>query len=193
LPSITGEGPDIAKAEDGGTVGDDSDEVAARRVVERGVGVGLDGLAGGSDAGGICEREIVLGGHALGGLDLQLSRAREPVVVERRFPQDIVHGSSNLLTLLLHALHDPNNSVEWIGALVWLIPVVTIPEPDYRHRQIRLKRGLVVVQDFGQQGPAGPYYDPQHVYTVSLPSRCIRFDSYRASRSQRLKPRRREQ
>jgi hypothetical protein len=69
-------------------------------------------------------------------------------------------------------LHDPNNSVEWIGALVWLIPVVTIPEPDYRHRQIRLKRGLVVVQDFGQQGPAGPYYDPQKSFLQSLPNGC---------------------
>src|SRR5438270_11151110 len=102
FPSITGlpaRGPDIAEAEDSGTVGDDGDEVAACRVVERGVGVGLDGLAGGSDAGGICEREVMLGGHAFGGLDLQLSRAREPVVVERCLPEDIVHGSSILLTL----------------------------------------------------------------------------------------------
>jgi hypothetical protein len=34
---------------------------------------------------------------------------------------------------MLYALHDPNNSLVRIDALVWLIPVVTVPEPDYRH------------------------------------------------------------
>jgi hypothetical protein len=43
-------------------------------------------------------------------------------------------------------------TTRWSGSVrsCGLIPVVTIPEPDYRHRQIRLKRGLVVVQDFGR-------------------------------------------
>jgi len=65
------------------------------------------------------------------------------VVFERCLPEDIVHGSSILLTLMLHALHDSKNSLEWIDVLVWLILVVSVLEPDYRRRRIRLKRGLL--------------------------------------------------
>ena len=89
---LAGERADIAEAEHGGAVGDHADQVAARGVVARGVGVGLDRLAGGGDAGRIGERQVALGGHALGRLDGEFPRARQAVVVERRLAEIVVHG-----------------------------------------------------------------------------------------------------
>ena len=65
---------DVAEAEHGGAVGDDGDEVGARRQ-----GVDFLGVVGNNEAGGgnprrIGKRQIALVGQRLGRLDLQLSR-----------------------------------------------------------------------------------------------------------------------
>ncbi len=88
---LAGQGADVAQAQHGGAVGDHADEVAAGGVVVGGVGVGLDRLAGGGDAGGVGQRQVALGGHALGRLDRQFSGPGKPVVVECGLAEIVVH------------------------------------------------------------------------------------------------------
>ena len=57
---LAGERADVAEAEHGGAVGDDGDEIAARRKRARLGRIGGDRVAGGGDAGRIGEREIAL-------------------------------------------------------------------------------------------------------------------------------------
>ena len=71
---LAGQRADVAQAEHGGAVADDGDQVAAGGQVAGGVGVGDDGLARRGDAGGVGQGQVALGGHALRGLDGQVSR-----------------------------------------------------------------------------------------------------------------------
>ena len=85
LPSITGlqaSAPMLPRPEHRGAVRDHRDQVAARGVVARGIGVGVDLLAGGGDAGRIGQREVALGRHALGRLDRELPRPRQAMIIE---------------------------------------------------------------------------------------------------------------
>ena len=80
---LGGERADVAEAEDGGAVGDDGHQVAARGVA-KGVGrVRDDFLARRRDAGRIGEREVVLVDQLLGRRDGDLAGGRKLVVVER--------------------------------------------------------------------------------------------------------------
>ncbi len=89
---LAGERADIAKAENGGTVGDDGDQVATRGQVVSDGRIGDDRLAGGGNPGRVGERQIVLRRHALGRQDREFSRFRKPVIVKRGLPQVLVHG-----------------------------------------------------------------------------------------------------
>ena len=80
---LAGERTDAAEPEHGGAVGDDGDEVGARCQRGRFRRIGGDGEAGDGDAGGVGEREVVLGGERLGRLDRELSRLRQAVIGER--------------------------------------------------------------------------------------------------------------
>ena len=70
---------DRAEAQHGRAVGEHRDQVLARGVDRRAVGIGRDRLAGKGDAGRIGEREVALVGERLGGDDLKLSRSRRAV------------------------------------------------------------------------------------------------------------------
>ena len=79
---LRGQRAEIAEAEDGGAVGDDGDEVRARRIV---VGLGRvlgDGQHRHGDAGRIGQRQVALRRHRLGRDDLEL--ARPPLRVEQQ-------------------------------------------------------------------------------------------------------------
>ena len=95
---LGGKRPDIAQAEHRGAVGDHADQVAAHGVDVRGQRVGGDFLAGGGDAGGIGQGEVALAGHALGRLDLELSRPWQAVVIKRGLAEILVHTWSRLPT-----------------------------------------------------------------------------------------------
>ena len=75
-------GPIAAQAQHRGAVAEDSDQILARGVDRRIVGVGRDRLAREGDAGRIGEREIALIGERLGGDDLKLSRPGRAVKVQ---------------------------------------------------------------------------------------------------------------
>ena len=86
LPSITGldgKRAEIAEAEDRGAVGNDRDEIALGGEVIGAGGVGGDRLDRDRDPGGVSKAQVALGGHRLGGDDLDLARAAEAVEVER--------------------------------------------------------------------------------------------------------------
>ena len=82
---LAGERADVAESEHGGAVGDDGDEVAARRVLVGGVGIVLDREAGLGDAGRVGEREVALVVERLGGDDGDLAGASARVIVESVF------------------------------------------------------------------------------------------------------------
>ena len=86
---LGGERADRAQPEHGRAVGDDADQVAARRQLGGRRGIAHDLVAGGGDAGRIGEREVALGGQRLGRDDLDLSRPGETMVAERAFGQFI--------------------------------------------------------------------------------------------------------
>ena len=86
---------DVAEPQHRGAVGDHAHQVAARGVGAREVGVGLDGLAGCRDAGGIGECEVALGRHALGRHHRQLSRLRQAVIIQCRPAEVLVHRRSS--------------------------------------------------------------------------------------------------
>ena len=88
---LAGQRADVAQAEHGGAVGDHAHQIATRGVVVGGMGIGDDRLAGGGDAGRVGERQVELGRHALGRLDRQLPRLRQPVVVQCRLAEVVVH------------------------------------------------------------------------------------------------------
>ena len=78
---------DIAQAEHGGAVGDDGDQVAARRVFE-GIGrVGDDFFAGRGHARRIGQRQVALVGQLLGRGDADFAGGGEFVVFKRRLAQ----------------------------------------------------------------------------------------------------------
>jgi hypothetical protein len=85
------ERPDIAEAEHRRAVGDDGDEIAARGQIIGGIGIGDDRIAGGGDPGRIGQRQIALRRHALGRDDGELARLRQPVVIQRRLANILVH------------------------------------------------------------------------------------------------------
>ena len=88
---LSGQRTDVAEAEDGRSIGDHADEIAAGREVARRVRILDDRLAGGRDARRIGQREIALRRHALGRLDRELSGPRVAVIVERRLDEVLVH------------------------------------------------------------------------------------------------------
>ena len=88
---LAGERADVAEAEHRGAVGDDGDEVAARRQFVRLGGIVDDRHAGFGDARRIGEREIALRDHRLRRRDRDFSRRRQPVVFERGFPEIAGH------------------------------------------------------------------------------------------------------
>ena len=79
---LRGERAEIAEAEDGGAVGDDRDEIAARRVVEGLVRVLGDRLDRNRDPRRVGERQVALRRHRLGRRDLDLSRPPLGVEIE---------------------------------------------------------------------------------------------------------------
>jgi len=89
---LGGEGADIAEAENGGAVGDDGDEVAARGVVQRLERIFFDFLTGIGDAGRVGQRQVTLGRHGLGRGDRDLSRVRQTVIFKGRVAEGVFHG-----------------------------------------------------------------------------------------------------
>ena len=79
---LGGERTDSAETQNRGAVGEDRDQILARGVDRRIVGIGRDRLAREGDAGRIGEREIALIGERLGGDDLELSRPGRAVKVQ---------------------------------------------------------------------------------------------------------------
>jgi hypothetical protein len=71
---------------------------------------------------------------------------------------------------MLYALHDPNNSLARIDALVWLIPVVTVQEPDYRHPRFALSAAS---SSFGTS-VISVRPDPITTRSMSTPFLCLR-------------------
>ena len=69
---LAGERADVAQPQHGRAVGDDRDEVAARRVLPGHLGVGGDLEARLGDAGRVRERQIALRDERLGRDDLEL-------------------------------------------------------------------------------------------------------------------------
>ena len=80
---------DIAKAQHGGAVGDDADQVAARGVIAGRGGVFFNLEAGLCDTGGIGARQIAAVSQWLGRADFQFAGARELVVVQSRLAQAV--------------------------------------------------------------------------------------------------------
>ena len=80
---LAGQRPEIAQPEHRGSVRHDRDQVPARGVLERVVGVLLDLEAGLGDPGRVGHREVARGEHALGRDDLDLPGLALLVVVER--------------------------------------------------------------------------------------------------------------
>ena len=89
---LRGERAEIAETEDGGAVGDDGDEVAARRVVEGGVRVLGDPLHRNGDARRIGERQVALRRHRLGRDDLELARPAARMEFQRLLVGDRHHA-----------------------------------------------------------------------------------------------------
>ena len=86
------ERPDGTEAEHRGPVGHHRDEVGAGGQRRRLGRVGGDRVAGGGDARGVGEREVVLARERLGGADRELARHREAVIRERVVGESVGHG-----------------------------------------------------------------------------------------------------
>ena len=86
---LRGQRADIAEAEHRGAVGDHGDQIGAGRQRGGFRRVLGDLGAGGGDARRIGQREVALVGERLGRLDLELSRARQPVIGQRRRNGDL--------------------------------------------------------------------------------------------------------
>ena len=123
FPSITGldaKRPEIAEAEDGGSVCNDGDHVAARGVVVDGRRVCGDRLHRNRDAGRVGERQIALGRHRLCRHDLELSGPAARVKLKRLLIGDrgafqrvvglVSHGQ-----FLVHARVELGDGVRGIG------------------------------------------------------------------------------
>ncbi len=96
---LGGQRADIAQPQNGGAVGDDRHQIAARGIVAGGVGVGLDLEAGLGHAGGIGARQIAAVGQRLGGADLQFSGLGELVIVQCRLPQAVLSDCLDICVL----------------------------------------------------------------------------------------------
>ena len=70
---LRGGGADVAEAEHRRAVRDHGDDIAFRRVVVGGVGIGLDGKAGRGDTRRIGQRQIVLAHQGFRGCDLEFA------------------------------------------------------------------------------------------------------------------------
>src|SRR5262249_33756762 len=92
---LAGERADVAQAQHRGAVGDDGDEVGARRECARLVRVGGDLLAGGGDARRVGQGEVALGDERLGGGDLDLPGNRRSMVFERGLLDVVEHGGNS--------------------------------------------------------------------------------------------------
>ena len=88
---LRGKWPDRTKSKHRSTVGNDSHEIAARRQVARFIRVLCDFFAYRGDTGCVGEGQIALRGEWLGGGNLDLSRHRIAVVVERSVLQIVRH------------------------------------------------------------------------------------------------------
>ena len=78
--------PDITQAQNGGTVGHDGHQIAARGIVAGGVGVGLDLETCFGNAGGIGAGQITPVCQWFGGPDLQFSGLGIAVIVKGSLP-----------------------------------------------------------------------------------------------------------
>jgi len=87
---LTGEGADVAEAQDGAAVADDGHQVALGGVLIGEGGIALDFLARDGHAGGIGEAEVALRVARLGGGDGHLSGGRGRVVIEHVFGADSI-------------------------------------------------------------------------------------------------------
>ncbi|MND85472.1 hypothetical protein D3C80_773990 [compost metagenome] len=76
---------DIAETEDCRAVGNDGDEIGARRIIGSGFRIVADCEAGGCNTWRICERQVTLVSERLGCLDFQLARTRMSVEEQRLF------------------------------------------------------------------------------------------------------------
>ena len=85
------QGADIAQAQHGGPVADDSHQIAARSQVQRFQRVLVDRHAGDRHARRIGQRQIALVDHALGRRDGDFPRIGETVIVEGALDQMFVH------------------------------------------------------------------------------------------------------
>ena len=85
--------PDIAEPEHRAAVGDHRHQVAARGIVVGGGRIGRDRERSGRHPRRIGEGQVVLRRHPLGRLDGELSRLRQPVIVERFLANGLVHRS----------------------------------------------------------------------------------------------------
>ena len=92
---LAGERADVAEAQHRGAVGDDRDQVAARRVLPGELRVLRDLQARLGDAGRIRERQVALGDQRLGRDDLDLPGPPSAVVVERVVSTDHLARTSN--------------------------------------------------------------------------------------------------
>jgi hypothetical protein len=79
---LAGERADVAESEHGGAVRHDGHEIAARGVLVRVLGIGLDRKTGLGDAGGVGEREIALVVQGLRGDDRDLPGTAGTMVIE---------------------------------------------------------------------------------------------------------------
>ena len=89
---LGGEGTDRAQAQHGGAVGDDGNQIAARGIVHRLVGIGSDLHAGRGHAWRISQCKVALIHHALGRLYAELTRLGKAVIVKGGAAGVIVHG-----------------------------------------------------------------------------------------------------
>jgi hypothetical protein len=107
---LGGERADGAEAEHGGAVGDDGNEVAARR--ERGglVRVAHDLVARCGNAGRVGEREIALVGEVLRRHEGDLARRRLTVILERGFADVLVRHGCAVLRKPRRARGDHHNA-----------------------------------------------------------------------------------
>ena len=88
---LAGERADVAEAEHGRAVGDDRHQVALGGVAIGGLRVDGDGAHRLGHAGRVGQREVLLAGAGLGGLDADLAGLWQRVIVERGAFQIVRH------------------------------------------------------------------------------------------------------
>ena len=106
MPSITGfeaSAPRSPSPEDRGAVGDDGDEIALGGIVIGGIGILGDLAHRNGDARAIGERQVALGRHRLGRVDLELARLAALMELQR-----LLVGEGRALGRLLSIAFNPN-------------------------------------------------------------------------------------